>query len=149
MVDPAASRTWLIENRSRTNIVGQPVAYKLVPSYTPTMLAHQDAAIFDRATFATKNLWVTPFDPEEMHAAGEFPYQHPGGDGLPKWTAADRPIEDTDVVVWHTFGGTHISRPEDWPVMPVEMVGFTLKPFGFFDRNPALDLAPPTDHCAH
>jgi primary-amine oxidase len=149
MVDPAASRTWLIENRSRTNHVGQPVAYKLVPGYTPTMLAHPDAAISDRATFATRNLWVTPFDPEEMHAAGEFPYQHPGGDGLPKWTAADRPIDDTDVVVWHTFGGTHISRPEDWPVMPVEMVGFTLKPFGFFDRNPALDLAPPTDHCAH
>jgi primary-amine oxidase len=148
-VDPAASRTWLIENRSRTNIVGQPVAYKLVPGYTPTMLAHAEAAISDRATFATKNLWVTPFDPEEMHAAGEFPYQHPGGDGLPKWTAANRPIEDTDVVVWHTFGGTHISRPEDWPVMPVEMVGFTLKPFGFFDRNPALDLAPPNGHCEH
>jgi primary-amine oxidase len=148
VVDPAASRTWLIENRAKHNHAGTPVAYKLMPGYAPTMLALPDAAITDRATFATRNLWVTPYDPEEMHAAGEFPYQHPGGDGLPKWTAADRPIEDTDVVVWHTFGATHISRPEDWPIMPVEMVGFTLKPSGFFDRNPSLDLAP-ADHCEH
>jgi primary-amine oxidase len=26
--------------------------------------------------------------------------------------------------------------------MPVEYAGFTLKPFGFFDANPAIDLAP-------
>jgi primary-amine oxidase len=147
VIDPAASRTWVVENRSKTNAVGQPVAYKLLPGASPTMLASARAAIHDRATFATKHLWVTPFDPDELHAAGEFPYQHPGGDGLPRWTAADRPIADTDVVVWHTFGATHIARPEDWPVMPVEMVGFTMKPFGFFDRNPALDVAPSDDHC--
>jgi primary-amine oxidase len=147
VTDPTASRTWLVENRGRLNGVGQPVAYKLVPGYTPTMLAGPGSAIAKRATFATRNLWVTPFDADERHPAGEFPALHPGGDGLPRWTAADRPIEDTDVVVWHTFGSTHIVRPEDWPVMPVEMLGFTLKPFGFFDRNPALDLAPSPDHC--
>jgi primary-amine oxidase len=33
--------------------------------------------------------------------------------------------------------------------MPSEYVGFMLKPFGFFDRNPALDLAPSSNghHC--
>ena len=31
-------------------------------------------------------------------------------------------------------------RPEDFPVMPVEHVGFMLKPFGFFNGNPAVDL---------
>jgi len=50
------------------------------------------------------------------------------------------------VVLWHTFGITHVPRPEDWPVMPVEHCGFLLSPAGFFDRNPALDLAPPS-HC--
>ena len=148
LVDPATSRTWLIENTSRLNGTGQPVGYKLMPGYTPTMLAGSDSAIAKRATFATKNLWVTPFQPEERHPAGEFPALHPGGQGLPKWTAADRSIEDTDIVVWHTFGATHIVRPEDWPVMPVELLGFTMKPFGFFDRNPALDIAPSSEHCA-
>ncbi len=50
--------------------------------------------------------------------------------------------------MWHTFGTTHFPRPEDWPVMPVEYTGFTLKPVGFFDRNPVLDVPPArTEHC--
>jgi primary-amine oxidase len=32
--------------------------------------------------------------------------------------------------------------------MPVDTVSFWLKPFGFFDRNPTLDVPPSeTDHC--
>jgi primary-amine oxidase len=38
-------------------------------------------------------------------------------------------------------------RLEDWPVMPVARCGFTLKPTGFFDRNPTLDVPPPSPHC--
>ena len=49
---------------------------------------------------------------------------------------------DTDVVLWVTCGSNHVSRTEDWPVMPVERTGFTLRPTGFFDRNPALDVPP-------
>jgi primary-amine oxidase len=101
-----------------------------------------------RAAFATRNLWVTPFSEEERRAAGDFPNLHPGGAGLPTWTAEDRSLVDTDIVVWHTFGVTHVARPEDWPVMPVEYTGFTLKPVGFFERNPALDVPPSADHCA-
>jgi primary-amine oxidase len=41
----------------------------------------------------------------------------------------------------------HIVRPEDWPVMPVQQAGFSLKPWGFFERNPALDVPLPV-HCA-
>ncbi|MEJ7894040.1 MAG: hypothetical protein WKF94_15525 [Solirubrobacteraceae bacterium] len=70
---------------------------------------------------------------------------------MPKWTAADREIADRDVVVWHTFGAHHVVRPEDWPVMPVTHIGFKLKPSGFFDGNPALDMPPSAagSHCAH
>jgi primary-amine oxidase len=99
--------------------------------------------------FGTRHLWVTPFAADEQRAAGDFPNQHPGGDGLPRWTAADRPIVDSDIVVWHTVGVTHFCRPEDFPVMPVEYTGFTLKPFGFFDRNPAIDLAPSAAEGSH
>ena len=146
VVDAARSRTWKIVNPSSTNGLGEPVAYKLVPGATPVLLADPDSSIGRRATFATHNLWVTPYEPDERRPAGDYPNQHPGGDGLPRWTAADRSLVGTDIVVWHTFGVTHVPRPEDWPVMPVEYCGFHLVPYGFFDRNPALDLPPP-DHC--
>jgi primary-amine oxidase len=145
-VDAARSRTWKIVNPSSTNAIGEPVAYKLVPGATPTLLGQPDSSINARAAFATKNLWVTPYAPDEKRAAGDYPNQHVGGDGLPAWTAADRSLVDTDVVLWHSFGVTHVPRPEDWPVMPVEYCGFQLIPVGFFDRNPALDV-PPSDHC--
>ncbi|HVT78976.1 MAG TPA: primary-amine oxidase [Acidimicrobiales bacterium] len=148
-VDPARSRVWKIVNPGVTNpATGAPVGYKLVPGSTPTLLAQPDSSIARRATFATHNLWVTPYAPDERHAAGDYPNQHVGGDGLPRWTQADRPLANTDVVVWHTFGVTHVPRPEDWPVMPVEYCGFQLIPVGFFEKNPALDIPPP-DHCEH
>ncbi|WP_219412543.1 AAA family ATPase [Pseudonocardia nigra] len=53
---------------------------------------------------------------------------------------ADRPIDGEDIVLWHTFGMTHVPRPEDWPVMSVETCGFRMRPVGFFDRNPTLDV---------
>ena len=51
-------------------------------------------------------------------------------------------------MLWYTFGIHHVPRPEDWPVMPVDVVSFWLRPVGFFDRNPALDVEPSGDHCA-
>ena len=142
MAAPERARHWRIVNHSSRNACGEPVAYKLVPQAGPPLLAAGTAAITSRAAFATRHLWVTPARPDERRPAGDFPNQHPGGAGLPAWTAADRPVADTDIVLWHTTGTTHFCQPEDFPVMPCEYVGFTLKPSGFFDRNPAIDLAP-------
>jgi primary-amine oxidase len=148
VVNPAGSRYWKVVNNTARNGLGQSTAYKLVPGSTPTLMAGPDSSIGRRAGFATRNLWVTPFSPEERRAAGNYPNQHAVGDGLPRWTAADRPIVDEDVVLWYSFGVTHIPRPEDWPVMPVEYASFHLVAVGFFDRNPALDVPPSSGgHC--
>ncbi|HEY6624670.1 MAG TPA: primary-amine oxidase [Acidimicrobiales bacterium] len=146
-IDPGSSRYWKFVNPTVRNRLGEPVAYKLVPGSTPTLLAHPESSVGRRAGFAQHNLWVTPFAPQERRGAGDYPNQHAGGDGLPLWTAADRSLTDTDLVAWHTFGVTHVPRPEDWPVMPVEYCGFQLVPVGFFDANPALDLPPSPSHC--
>jgi len=144
LVNPGTSRHWKIVNPGSKNRLGLPVGYKLVPGPTPALLADAGASVAKRAGFATRNLWVTPYAPGERRAAGDYPNQHPGGDGLPLWTTQDRSIVDRDIVVWYTFGLTHVPRPEDWPVMPVEYTGFLLVPVGFFERNPALDVPPPT-----
>ncbi|HUY22856.1 MAG TPA: primary-amine oxidase [Acidimicrobiales bacterium] len=147
VVEPAASRYWKIVNPQSENRLGIPVAYKLLPGPTPTLLADAGSSVARRAGFATRNLWVTPYAPDERRAAGDYPNQHAGGDGLPKWTTQDRPVTERDIVVWYSFGVTHVPRPEDWPVMPVEYAGFHLVPVGFFDRNPALDVPPPPAAC--
>jgi len=147
--DASRSRAWMISNPNERNRLGQPTAYRLLPTMTtPTLFAGAESSVAKRAGFARHNLWVTPYERDERRAAGEYPNQHAGGDGLVAWTTADRDLTETDIVCWYTFGVTHFVRPEDWPVTPVEYCGFLLTPFGFFDRNPALDVPPTSvDHC--
>jgi primary-amine oxidase len=142
-VNGASARFWRIVNEGRRNHLGRPIAYRLVPGENCPPLISPDAAVMKRAGFVAHQLWVTPYDPDQRSAAGDYPNQHPTGDGLPYWTAADRPIDNRPLVVWYVFGHTHVPRPEDWPVMPVASIGFLLKPDGFFDRNPVLDVPPP------
>jgi primary-amine oxidase len=149
VIDPASGRYWKVENPSVINGLGRPVAYKLVPGANPLPLALPGSSVMRRAGFIGRHLWVTPYEPDERYPAGDYPFQHAGGAGLPEWTAADREIEDRDIVLWYVFGSHHVPRPEDWPVMPVEIYGFALKPVGFFDRNPALDVPPPHSHACH
>jgi primary-amine oxidase len=140
--DGRSERYWKIVNPSSKNGVGEPTGYKLLVHASPVMLAQEDCYMTLRGGFATKHVWVTRFAPDERYASGEFPNQHAGGDGLPKYITQNRSIENEDIVLWHSFGATHVCRPEDFPVMPVEYIGFTLKPAGFFTENPAMDLPP-------
>ena len=136
------ARTWKIVNPNVTNAVGDPVGYKFFPGDNCFPFASKSAWWRKRAGFVDHHVWVTPFNQNEMHAAGNYPNQSNGGDGLPRWTAQDRVVSDTDVVLWYTFGHTHVPRAEDYPVMPTAYIGFLLKPNGFFDANPANDVPP-------
>jgi primary-amine oxidase len=149
-IDPLRGRSWTIENPDKVSALGDPVAYRLVPGENVAPMFAPESRFAKRAGFTRNHVWVTAYDPEERYAAGDYPYQHQGGDGLPRFAAADRPTENTDIVLWYVFGAHHVVRPEDWPVMPVTHIGFKLKPSGFFDGNPALDMpASPPAHCEH
>ena len=143
--DWGVQRSWKVVNDNVANGLGTPVGYKLVPSAAFPPLLDPASPAFQRAQAIGHTLWVTPYREDERWPCGDFPVQAASDTGLPRWTEADRPIENTDVVLWYVFGIHHITRPEDWPVMPANVVSFWLKPFGFFDRNPALDV-PPSHH---
>ena len=147
LLDLAKSRYWKIVNPNKKNHVGQPVGYKLISNVNCLPLASEDSVIGKRAGFMYKHLWVTQNNPDERYPAGDFPFQHEGGDGLPRWIKQNRSIENTDIVMWYVFGLNHIPRIEDWPVMPVERMGFQLKPIGFFRRSPGIDVAPNQAKC--
>ena len=136
------SRVWKISNPSKKNGVGNPTAYKILPGNTPVLLSNANSPIGHRASFAKYNLWATPFEKDEIYGAGTHTVMHSGQGGLDEITSKNRDISNCDLVTWHTFGVTHIPRPEDWPVMPVEYCGFHLIPVGFFDQNPTINLPP-------
>ena len=146
--DPLAGRAWLVESAERTGPLGKPTAYKVEPGAYTTPLWQEGSQQAHRGGFVTRQLWATPYAPDEYFAAGKYVAQNSGGDGLPAYTAGDRSLEDADLVLWCTLCAHHVVRPEDWPVMPVTRVNMHLKPFGFFDGNPMLDLpAERGGHC--
>jgi primary-amine oxidase len=143
--DWASQRAWKVTSTRSVNSLGGRPAYKLIPGGAFPALIDESSPAKQRAEVIGHTLWVTPYAPAERWPCGEFPNQSAEDYGLPAWTARDRPVEDTDVVLWYVFGLHHLTRPEDWPVMPADRTSFWLKPWGFFDRNAALDV-PPTPH---
>ena len=139
-LDLASGRKWIVVNPTVKNALGHPTGYALLPGENAVPFALPESWVRKRAGLLNAHIWVTPYAANELYAAGDYPNQSKGGDGLPKWTSANRPIDSRDVVLWYTMGITHNPRPEDWPVMPVHSAGFKLVPWGFFSRNPAMDL---------
>ncbi|MDQ0457886.1 primary-amine oxidase [Rhizobium paknamense] len=135
-------RYWKVQNPNLKNSVGKAPGYKMVVMPSPVMLAQEGSTVAQRGGFAKKHIWVTAYDPKEKYGSGDYPNVHAGGDGLPKYVQQNRNIENADLVLWHSFGHTHVCKPEDFPIMPVEYAGFTLKPNGFFASNISMDLPP-------
>jgi primary-amine oxidase len=141
-IDMRAPEQWRVESTTRRNAMGYPTGYALsVAANALPQLALDDYPL-RRAGFARHHLWVTPYDPAELFAAGDYPNQSRGGDGLPEWTAGNRSLSGTDLVLWYTLGFHHITAAEDWPVLPSHPKTVTLRPFNFFDRSQVINLAP-------
>lgn len=144
LMSMATSRKWKVINPAVKNSLGEPTGYILFPGENAVPYAAPTSSVRKRAGFINAHLWATPYNQDERYASGDYINQSAGGEGLPKWTAANRSLENTDVVLWYTMGVTHIPRPEEWPVMTCHRAGFKLLPAGFFARNPALDVPKPT-----
>ncbi|EXJ78186.1 hypothetical protein A1O3_09347 [Capronia epimyces CBS 606.96] len=140
-LDLTKARTFRIINPSRINRVSnKPVGYKLHASPSQMLMMGPHTFNYKRGIFTSKPVWVTKYRDDELWAAGEFTNQSREDTGLAVWSARDEGIENQDVVLWHTFGVTHVTRPEDFPVMPHEKFTVSLKPTSFFDSNPSNDV---------
>jgi primary-amine oxidase len=117
-------RSWRVVNYKSMNAIGLPRSYELIPGGNGIFRGSQ------AERFAQAELWVTRYH------ANEYPEeQRPLRTALPSYLN-DESVEGQDVVVWYALHMHHIPRTEDWPAMPVEWVGFTLKPRDFLDRSP-------------
>jgi primary-amine oxidase len=139
-MDMQAARVWTVRNPTAKNSLGHNTSYIIVPGANSLPYIAPESSVRKRAGFINNHFWATRYNSSEIYAAGVYPNQSKGGEGLPQFVANREAIENTDVVVWYTLGVTHIPRPEEWAVMPVTHVGFKMIPGGFFSRNPALDV---------
>ncbi|KZF19168.1 hypothetical protein L228DRAFT_215185 [Xylona heveae TC161] len=153
--EAAPNRVHKIINPSKLNRVsGRPVGYAIYSPVKQMLLAHPTSWHSRRAKYARHPFWVTAYRDDEIYPAGDYTYQSlppediaavtgRGGAGhqdLAAWTARKDPTENTDIVIWHSICLTHNPRPEDYPVMPCDTMTVSLKPSGFFEQNPALDV---------
>ncbi|KAL3478226.1 copper amine oxidase [Aspergillus californicus] len=139
--DVSRHRVFKIRNDNVINpITYKPVAYKLQVAPSQMLIMPKKALGYQRAEFASKPIWVTKYQDDELYAAGEFTNQSKRATGVETWVQRKDSTENEDVVLWHTFGLTHNPRIEDFPVMPMERISVMLKPDGFFTKNPALDV---------
>lgn len=139
-VNLETSRQWMITSSAQRNSLAAPTSYMLMPVSNAAFAPGMDAEISREAGFATHHFWVTQYDPDQLYAAGNYPNQGQADQGLPTYIANDQSLQNQDLVVWYTLGVSHVTRVEDWPVMPVHRASFKLIPRGFFDRNPAINL---------
>ena len=142
-VDPLRGRFWRIENPESQERRRRPGRLQARPGRergadVPARVALRPAGRVHRR--ARVGHGVRPEPSASPRATTRT--STPAATVCPRYAAAGRDTEDTDVVLWYTFGAHHVVRPEDWPVMPVTHVGFKLKPSGFFAGNPALDMPP-------
>ena len=148
-IDPLNGKFWRVESTETTNSYGRPCGYKLQPHTNVNSPAKSTSSTTKRAGFLEHNFWATQFDPDEKYAAGDYPNQNSETAGLAEWVEQDRNLDGEDIVVWYTQGVNHVTRPEDWPVLPVEVASFVLKPEGFLDSNPSISVPPEPKACEH
>jgi len=139
--DPFALRHWHVESAEQTNRFGKPTGYAIEPGNVAVPYSAPDFPSLERAAFAVHQFWMTKYKPTELYAAGQFPNQAKTEDGLPTFVEDEESLDDADVVVWYSTGYTHITRPEDFPVMSSDSLSFKIAPRGFFAQNPALEVA--------
>jgi primary-amine oxidase len=131
-------QVWAVENPGRITGLGRHPAYQIVTGGALSLLDPEDWPQ-RRGAFSGAHLWLTALREGEDFAAGAYPNQSPGGEGLPAYVNGES-IEDADLVAWATVGFHHVTRPEDWPILSTLWRGLRLRPYGFFDRNPSLGV---------
>ncbi|KAJ6000340.1 hypothetical protein N7481_000749 [Penicillium waksmanii] len=146
-------RSWDIINPNRMNeIAKKPIGYKILNNNCPPLLAKPGSTVYNRAAFARKPLWVTPYKDYELFPAGDYVCQstgeenHPHNSSILDWAKRNENIENTDIVCYIQFGLTHFPRTEDFPIMPAEPVSVMLRASNFSVKNPGL-WVPPSAIC--
>lgn len=149
--ESATARTWDMYNPSSIHkYSGKPATYKLWSTFCSPLLAQEDSLVKKRAPWAASHTQVVPYVDDKLG----YGRLYPSGDHVPQWSGdglrgmrewigdgTDK-VDNTDILLFHTFGITHFPAPEDFPVMPTEIFDLQLRPRNIHTENPVLDVKP-------
>lgn len=139
-VSPLTKRNWVVYNPNIKSALGHTPGYEIEPQgNTAPSIPSRRAK--EPVGFTSHHFWATQYHSQELYAAGAFPNQAPEGytDSLPHY-AGNESVYQKDVVLWYNLGYTHITKPEDYPIMPNGHIAVDFRPKAFFSRSPVLDL---------
>ncbi len=131
-----------VTNPGKKNALKQTVSYWLNAHHDAQSIMADDDASQARAAFSQHQFWVTKNKANENWAAGTYPNLQKQDDGLPVYVADAEAISGEDLVIWYTMGFRHITRPEDFPILPTFWHEMTIRPAFFFDRDPSMTFNP-------
>lgn len=148
--DLSKERRWRIINSGRKHYAsGKDVGYSIgLKGAVAPMMMQPDSWAAKRGSFLDNTLWVcrdvegNNSGSERIWPSGKYVPQSrtTPEDSIGQWVRGKKDTVDEDILVYVTMGTTHIPRPEDWPVMPVEHLSVTFKPNSFFKVNPSMDV---------
>jgi len=135
-----SNRSWIFYNPAQKSSLGHPTGYVIEPAGNTTTMMPESRKMSE-VGFTARHFWATVNKPNEMYAAGKFPNQASKGytDALPFYSGNES-VYKKDLVGWFNLGYTHVTKPEDFPIMPAGHIAVDFKPKGFFTKSPALDL---------
>ena len=137
-----AEESWRMINPNRANRLGQNPGYELHTGHSALTVLPKDRPAPLAGAFSTAPLWLTAYDRGELYAMDSLASQTQDENSRSILVGRGRPVENADIVLWYTMGFHHLTRPEDWPVLPTVWHSVEFVPSGFFDRNPSLPRAP-------
>ena len=148
--DASSNRVWVVYNPGVRSPLGHFSGYEIQPEGN-AISAIPESRFGQECSFTQRHFWATRYHPDEVYAAGKYPNQAPedSRDNLFYYAADNEDIYRKDVVIWYSLGFTHITKPEDYPIMPAARVSVNFAPHGFFLRSPALGYANIETHDAN
>jgi len=141
-IEPASNRMWIVYNPAVKSSLGHPAGYDIEPAGN-TISALRPERFGEDTSFIQRHFWATRYNPEQLYSSGKYPNQAPEGyrDYLFEYAKDNESIYKEDVVLWYSLGFTHVTKPEDYPIMPAGKVSVNFSPKGFFEKSPALGHA--------
>ena len=134
----AAGKLLRLTNPNKTNALKQNTSLWLDTDHSAESILAPDDPAQARAQFSSHEFWVTRYKPDELWAAGPYPNLNPKDEGLPQYVADSEEVLNQDIVMWYTLGFRHLTRPEDFPILPTYWHEMMIRPAFFFDMDPAM-----------